>query len=242
MKCERCGNEYPSSYYFATPTICKDCFSKLTPEELEIYRNLLIDQPKFHEFDYRIGFGRRLGAFLIDGLILIFLISIIFLSTGFLNDTIRLFKESSESMSDSRYIAELQVQFESEHIMTFIVTQLLILAFFSLEILVAASPGKLALGIQIADESRKKAPNSQLIERFIYKHLYTIFTLAGMIIGIEVLDWISNILVLGFVIGCFFVLSERRQGFHDMIAHTAVFHKEDIIYDNIINNNYKVIS
>jgi len=33
MQCERCKNEYPSGYYFATKTVCKDCFKKLTPEE-----------------------------------------------------------------------------------------------------------------------------------------------------------------------------------------------------------------
>lgn len=35
MKCARCGNEYPSEYYFKTKTICRECFDKLTPEEQE---------------------------------------------------------------------------------------------------------------------------------------------------------------------------------------------------------------
>jgi uncharacterized protein YbjQ (UPF0145 family) len=35
MKCERCGNEYPSEYYFKTKTVCRECFDKLTPEEQE---------------------------------------------------------------------------------------------------------------------------------------------------------------------------------------------------------------
>lgn len=39
MQCERCKNEYPSGYYFATKTVCKDCFKKLTPgEQLEAKR------------------------------------------------------------------------------------------------------------------------------------------------------------------------------------------------------------
>jgi uncharacterized protein YbjQ (UPF0145 family) len=33
MKCERCQKEYPSVYYFATRSVCRDCFAKLTPEE-----------------------------------------------------------------------------------------------------------------------------------------------------------------------------------------------------------------
>jgi uncharacterized protein YbjQ (UPF0145 family) len=35
MKCERCGNDHPSEYYFKTKTICRECFDKLTPEEQE---------------------------------------------------------------------------------------------------------------------------------------------------------------------------------------------------------------
>ena len=33
MKCEKCGEDYPSKYYFKTETICNDCFEKLTSEE-----------------------------------------------------------------------------------------------------------------------------------------------------------------------------------------------------------------
>jgi len=33
MKCERCQRDFPSSYYFRTRTICRDCFGKLSPEE-----------------------------------------------------------------------------------------------------------------------------------------------------------------------------------------------------------------
>jgi uncharacterized protein YbjQ (UPF0145 family) len=33
MKCEKCGEEFPSEHYFATKTICRNCFDKLSPEE-----------------------------------------------------------------------------------------------------------------------------------------------------------------------------------------------------------------
>lgn len=43
MKCERCGREYPSRYYFETDTICVECFKKLSAEEQEkaTYQNLM---------------------------------------------------------------------------------------------------------------------------------------------------------------------------------------------------------
>lgn len=33
MRCDRCGNEYPSRYYFRTRKICEKCFQQMSPEE-----------------------------------------------------------------------------------------------------------------------------------------------------------------------------------------------------------------
>ena len=33
MRCERCGTEYPSEYYFRTRSICNQCYDKLSHEE-----------------------------------------------------------------------------------------------------------------------------------------------------------------------------------------------------------------
>jgi len=33
MRCDRCGKEYPSHFYFRTKTICRECFDKLSPAE-----------------------------------------------------------------------------------------------------------------------------------------------------------------------------------------------------------------
>ncbi len=33
MKCQKCGIEYPSRYYFKTRDICTKCYDKLSPEE-----------------------------------------------------------------------------------------------------------------------------------------------------------------------------------------------------------------
>ena len=43
MKCEKCGQEYPSVYYFKTDKICIDCFNKMSPEDQKsaIYKQLM---------------------------------------------------------------------------------------------------------------------------------------------------------------------------------------------------------
>ena len=33
MKCSNCDKEYPSGFYFSTPSICTECFDKLPPEQ-----------------------------------------------------------------------------------------------------------------------------------------------------------------------------------------------------------------
>ncbi len=33
MKCEKCEKDFPSEHYFATKTVCRECFAKMTPEE-----------------------------------------------------------------------------------------------------------------------------------------------------------------------------------------------------------------
>ena len=35
MKCEKCGEDFPSKYYFSAPSICRDCFKLLPPEQQE---------------------------------------------------------------------------------------------------------------------------------------------------------------------------------------------------------------
>ena len=70
MKCEKCENEYPSPYYFATPTICKSCFENMSSEEQAEYQTQLIEREFYDEFEVRVGFGRRFGAAILDLLIL----------------------------------------------------------------------------------------------------------------------------------------------------------------------------
>jgi uncharacterized protein YbjQ (UPF0145 family) len=38
MKCDHCGKDFPSQYYFATKSVCRECFAKMTPEEKRLAR------------------------------------------------------------------------------------------------------------------------------------------------------------------------------------------------------------
>ncbi|MCK5742820.1 MAG: hypothetical protein KAH48_11415, partial [Chlorobi bacterium] len=84
MKCIKCGSEYPSSYYFATQEVCKECFENLSGEE----QKELLDLESFnYPTDYsaypgRVGFGLRFAAHLIDFVILSVIMFIAIVYTG----------------------------------------------------------------------------------------------------------------------------------------------------------------
>ena len=43
MRCDKCGQDFPSVYYFKTDTICLDCFQKMSPEDQQaaVYKQLM---------------------------------------------------------------------------------------------------------------------------------------------------------------------------------------------------------
>jgi uncharacterized protein YbjQ (UPF0145 family) len=57
MKCEKCGREYPSQYYFETETVCTECYKKLTSEE----------QQKAHQARLALDPSRLTTTFTLDG-------------------------------------------------------------------------------------------------------------------------------------------------------------------------------
>ena len=226
MKCEKCGNEYPSNYYFATSTICNECFSKLSPEDQRKLAEIMNAQTFVEPYSNRIGFGRRLGAILIDYAILIVLILVIYKLTGFFDAFNDLLREANE---DPVAIAQAMPGFVAENIHYFYITNILMLIYFSLEILIGASIGKLLLGIQIAREDGKKASYLTLLARYSLKEAPIFLSTLHLITKIAVLDPLSTLTNLAIIIGCFFVLAVKRQAFHDMIAKTAVFYKSDVL-------------
>jgi len=228
MKCEKCGNEYPSQYYFATPTICNDCFNNLPTEEQENYRKANFGFIQLNELAYRIGFGRRLGALVLDSLILAIVILIVFQANGFFASYMNLIEAFKENYTNAPLLAELQQQFFRENLSNFYFATILSVVYYSLEILIGASLGKLILGIQIAKAARIKADYGTLSIRFLIKNGAVVFSFLWLITGVQTFNTVNMLVNLALVVGFFFVLGQKRQGFHDMIAKTAVFRKNDI--------------
>lgn len=228
MKCEKCGNEYLSQTYFATPTVCNDCFNKLT----EVEKQQLIGQAYSYypidQYAYRIGFGRRLGAYLIDWAFVNLLFVIAFFATGLYDEFKGYFYDISDLMKFLQDPSLMKEFTNSILPITFILTFM----YYSLEVVLAATPGKLILGIQIANQDRTNASLITLFARFLLKHSNSILSLLAFVLTIKAFDFVGSIVGLAFVVGCFFVLASKKQGFHDMLAKTAVFRKKEVIENN----------
>lgn len=184
--------------------------------------------------ELRVGFGRRLGAFLLDGVILAIILIAVFSATGFIQANVEFYEKIAVFMESNNYeyMNDLIAQFTKENLMSYMFIPLIVLFFGILEILVAASPGKLLLDIRIAKDNRAKADTQSLLKRYFYKNSAQLLSFLNYLLLVGVLDTLSTLLSLAFIIGCFFVLGRKRQGFHDMLAKTAVYRKDDVLVES----------
>lgn len=164
----------------------------------------------------RKGFGIRLGAFLIDIAILIVIqivLSLIFLGTISVNFGAG---AGNQAVVDEAVLAKAR--------MFAIVSGLISLAYWSLEIVKAQSVGKMALKLTIGTETGLvPAPMNTLVTRYLVKNSPGIVGLLGVLTNVGALSMLSGLLGLVFLIGCFLVLGQKRQALQDMIAKTAVY-------------------
>lgn len=171
---------------------------------------------QYSELDYRVGFGRRLGAYLLDFIILFVIQQILYLIVGVQGG----YKPQPGEFDFGMMVEAMKP--------TMIYSSLVALVYMSLEVFVGASLGKLILGIRIASDNRHIASYGKLATRYIAKNISSICMLM-FAITINAFFYIG--ILLGFVIffGCFAVLGSQKKALHDYIAKTAVYYKEDII-------------
>jgi len=184
------------------------------------YSQMMPDYSFNDPYAFRVGFGRRLGAFLIDYLIFSLLITIVMFLTGKIDDLMSL------SASGSFDLGEIAKASESIAPLVLIVS----LVYYSLEAFVGFTLGKLTLGIRIASADQKPATLTQLMIRFAIKNINVLLSLIGL--AVSFVSTIGTYLGFGVFVGYFFVLRKKKQGFHDSIAGTAVYYNEDIIKSN----------
>jgi uncharacterized RDD family membrane protein YckC len=163
----------------------------------------------------RVGFGKRLGSSLLDFTISLLPGIILGIYAGAAMATFLL-----DFFYDEAQLETIQAGFSGEIAATIIglVASLAGIAFTSiffyvLEGFTGQTPGKMILGITVANMNGEKATIDKLLLRAFIK-------IIGSFVGI-----------IGFIIfiGCFLVLGEKKQALHDIICKTAVYKKSDIV-------------
>lgn len=228
MICEKCHNDYPSTYYFATPTICKQCFAQLPEEEQRMLTGLSKDYTSMQSLELRVGFGKRFLAAFVDSLIILAILVVFYKFNGFFEAYSELINEFKEAGTDATAIAAIQDEFFAQNKLNFLIPSILSLVYYLLEIFKGAAVGKMLLNLRIANSSGSQATTQTLLVRYLVKNVSSIIAILWVISGSMLLNTVNTIVGLVILLGFLLVLGRNRQDIQDIVARTAVFKNEDL--------------
>jgi uncharacterized RDD family membrane protein YckC len=117
--------------------------------------------------------------------------------------------------------ARIQTEWRADLVLS-IITIALWLLYSSLEMIVAATPGKMFLSLRIVGADGTEAPTSLLVMRWSSKQLPYILMLFRQLTLNGFLASLASLTNLILWIGCLQMLDENRRSWLDLWAHTAV--------------------
>ena len=97
-----------------------------------------------------------------------------------------------------------------------------------IEALTGASPGKMVLNLKVGHEDGRRASVSTYAARWAVKYAGTLLGMLAMLPGLHLLGTLALPAAVVIFAGCFLVLGDKRQALHDIAARTAVFRKADL--------------
>ena len=96
-------------------------------------------------------------------------------------------------------------------------------AYSTLDIFKAATPGKMLLKLKITNEDGSEASRQTLIKRWAIKQIPQFAYFVAALTALTIFGWVTMFCVIGYVISCCLAFRPDRQALHDTFAHTAVF-------------------
>lgn len=170
----------------------------------------------------RVGFGRRLGALLIDCVIVGILVAVLGTTIGGMLGAAAGGAVSAAN-SDPALNGMAVGGFMGAMAGIIVATAVIGVAYFLIEGFTGWTFGKLIIGIQIGNADGTRAAVGTLLTRYAVKNCNLLLSLVAVLTGIGLFRTLGNLGGLAIFIGCFFVLGTAKQAFHDMIAKTAVY-------------------
>lgn len=164
----------------------------------------------------RVGFGYRFGAWIIDIVILMVI--------GYALKIILGIQDPTPEDFVGLQMGEIMLLSMKNSLISTIIGMI----YMSMEIFLRKTPGKMALGLIIADEGMATPPMNALIIRNLFKQASSIMFVLAILLESATFIWAGFALAIIYLIGCFFTLGEKRMAFHDMLAKTAVYKEKEL--------------
>jgi uncharacterized RDD family membrane protein YckC len=175
----------------------------------------------------RVGFGPRLGAYLIDliiggvaggilGSVMGASLSSLFMATDMADNDIA-------GMSGGTFAGLLGGI--AGAVAGFLLASIVIML---MEIFTGQSFGKIFLKIKVANEDGSAGDTSLYAKRALIKYSGTLISILSGALGLIFLSPLGSLASFAIFVGCFFVLGEKKQAFQDMLAKTAIYKTSDI--------------
>ena len=184
---------------------------------------------KLKIMEKRIGFGPRLGAFVID-IVFVWILAAILsrVSSSWMAVQAR---AHFEFLVSSQFIPNIYTSDMFDLLVSIIRISLIVifaeLLYFSTEIFLGASLGKIILGLKIANADGGNASVGALIGRYLLKHIKRACTVLSFFAFAAMFNFIGSLFGFVIFIGCFFAAGDRHQALHDMLCHTVVVRKNE---------------
>lgn len=175
--------------------------------------------------DKRIGFGPRLGALLIDTVVVCIAVVIIGPVVGGVLGAVALGAVAQGTDAAGSAAAGGMLGAIGGLVLGAPIIGAL---YFLMEGITGYTVGKLALGLRIGTAEMTPAPVSKLLLRFCCKHPHFVLGTLG-VFTFGALGTFGALLGVVSFLGCFAAIGEKRLALHDIIAGTAVFPKAALL-------------
>ena len=164
----------------------------------------------------RIGFGRRFGAYLIDGIIVSIIGGVI--GSGDLMASMQATVNDTAAMADPTQAQASMMAMMGPFLGKIGLVGIL---YGLLDVFKGQTLGKMLLGIGIKDENGSSAALPTLVTRFAVK--YSAYICYALVAFMPFFLFIGQLAGLVVFVGCLMVFSTKKQALHDIVAKTAVF-------------------
>jgi uncharacterized RDD family membrane protein YckC len=180
----------------------------------------------------RVGFWPRFGAWLIDGVVIWVVATLISDQAAawfpdYIADNLAQAKERL-SAQPSNVMTPTMLEFFEKMARVSVGATVFGMLYALLEGMTGRSPAKMLLGLHIGNLTGGQAASGRLLGRMALKQLHRLLVLVTMFSGVRLFSQLAQFPFWVIFVGCFFVFARHRRALHDLAAGTAVYRHSDL--------------